>query len=58
MMRDRKGRRRKMAKRPDVRQRASGKQSTGKAEAETTQATIDRGQASEAAVARLRKKGS
>ena len=37
MMRDSKGRRRKIAKRPDVGQRAFGKQSTDKTEAETTQ---------------------
>ncbi len=57
MMRDNKGRRRKIAKRPDVSQRAPGKQSTGKTEAESTQTKIDREQASKAATARWGKKG-
>ena len=58
MMRDSTGRRRKIAKRPDAGQRASGKQSTDKTEAETTQTKIDREQASKAVAARWRKKGN
>jgi len=57
MMRDSKGRRRKMAKTPVVTQRAFGKQSTGKTEAETPQAKINREQASKAVAAQRGKTG-